>query len=127
MVETSFGRTFMRISGPEGAPPLVLLHGIGGSSLQWIPNVGGLSEEFRTFAIDNIYDSGRGAYSSIFRTPDDFVDWLDELFDALELGEDINLVGLSYGGWLTSQYALRHPPVELLGSLSRIDQNGTAT
>jgi pimeloyl-ACP methyl ester carboxylesterase len=39
----------------------------------------------------------------------DFVTWLDEVFNQLDLGNDINLVGLSYGGWLTSQYALRFP------------------
>ena len=37
------------------------------------------------------------------------MDWLDELFDALGLGDRIRLAGLSYGGWLTSRYALRHP------------------
>jgi len=115
LVETSFGPTFVRISGPEGAPPLVLLHGIGGSSLQWWPNIEGLSRDFRTYAVDNIYDNGRSVYTFIFRTPDDFTDWLDELFDALELGDRIKLAGLSYGGWLTSRYALRHP-----GRLDRI-------
>jgi pimeloyl-ACP methyl ester carboxylesterase len=33
--------------------------------------------------------------------------WLDELFSVLELGNSIKLVGMSYGGWLTGQYALR--------------------
>jgi pimeloyl-ACP methyl ester carboxylesterase len=37
------------------------------------------------------------------------VNWLEELFSALELGVNINLLGLSYGGWLTSLYALRFP------------------
>ncbi len=109
MIQTSFGQTFVRISGPEGAPPLVLLHGIGGSSLKWWPNIEALSEDFRTYAMDNIYDNGRSVYTFIFKTPDDFVNWLDELFDELGLGGSINLVGLSYGGWLTSRYALRHP------------------
>jgi pimeloyl-ACP methyl ester carboxylesterase len=43
------------------------------------------------------------------KTPDDFVLWLDELFNTLDLGNKINLMGLSYGGWITSQYALQHP------------------
>jgi len=42
------------------------------------------------------------------RTPDDFVQWLDELFTALEL-HNINVIGHSYGGWQASLYALAHP------------------
>jgi hypothetical protein len=54
MVKTDYGPTFVRISGPETAPPLVLLHGAGGNSLAWIPNVKELSEKFRTYAVDLI-------------------------------------------------------------------------
>lgn len=58
MVDTSFGQTFVRISGPEDAPPLVLLHGANVSSLSWIPNAAALSEHFRIYAVDTIYDFG---------------------------------------------------------------------
>lgn len=109
IVKTSYGDTFVRISGSTGAPPLVLLHGINGNSLQWIPNIEGFSAKFRVYAVDNIYDYGRSVYSRDIKTPDDYVNWLNELFDALGLGSRINLVGLSYGGWLTTQYALRFP------------------
>lgn len=108
-VNTSYGQTFVRISGPAGAPPLVLLHGGGGNSLQWIPNIKALSESYKVYAVDNIYDFGRSIYSLIPKTPDDYVKWIDEVFGALGLGNSINLMGLSYGGWLTSQYALRFP------------------
>ena len=40
---------------------------------------------------------------------DDYTSWLDELFEGLGLEQGINLIGLSYGGWLVSQYALRFP------------------
>ena len=43
------------------------------------------------------------------KTPDDFIHWLDDLFNALDLDNNINLMGISYGAWLTSQYALCHP------------------
>ena len=109
MVDTSYGQTFIRISGPVDAPPLVLLHGGSGNSLQWIPNVKELSGSFNTYAVDNIYDYGRSVYTRPIKNPDDFVNWLDELFNVLELGVNINLMGLSYGGWLTSLYALRFP------------------
>lgn len=106
MVNTSYGRTLVRISGPEGAPPLVLLHGMGCSSLMWLPQIKELSKDYRAFAIDDIYDYGRSIYTKAVNGPDDYVSWLNELFDRLEL-ENINLIGMSYGGWQASQYAIR--------------------
>jgi pimeloyl-ACP methyl ester carboxylesterase len=109
MVNTAYGTTFVRVSGPASAPPLLLLHGISGNSLQWAPNIGALSKSFRVYAVDNIYDYGRSVYTRIIKNSEDYVTWLDELFGALALGNNIHLMGLSYGGWLTSQYALRFP------------------
>lgn len=110
IVDTSYGKTFVRISGPSGAqPPLVLLHGAGANSLQWMPNIVALSGNYKTYAVDNIYDNGRSVYTRKIEIPDDFVSWLDELFTALKLGDNINIMGLSYGGWISTQYALRSP------------------
>ena len=109
MAATSHGQTFVRISGPGDARPLVLLPGASGNSLMWMPNIRALSECYQTYAVDNIYDYGRSIYTRPIKSPADFVNWLDELFSALELGDNINLVGISYGGWLTSLYALRFP------------------
>ncbi len=109
MVATAYGETYVRISGPVDAPPLVLLHGANATSLSWIPNIRALSGEYRTYAVDNIYDFGLSVFTKKFKKPDDFIRWMDELFTALDLGDRIKLVGLSYGGWLTSRYALRYP------------------
>lgn len=109
LAHTSFGQTFVRISGPSNAPPLVLLPGSVFNSLMWIPNIEALSKEYRTHAVDNIYDCGRSVYTRTFKSPEDFVQWLDELFTELDLGDNIRLMGLSYGSWLTHQYALRFP------------------
>jgi pimeloyl-ACP methyl ester carboxylesterase len=109
LVSTSFGQTFVRISGPRDSSPLVLLPGSVLNSLMWIPNVRDLSREYCTYAVDNIYDCGRSIYTRAFKTPDDFTQWMDELFTVLELGDQINLLGLSYGSWLINKYALRFP------------------
>jgi pimeloyl-ACP methyl ester carboxylesterase len=109
IVDTSYGQTFVRMSGPVGAPPLALLHGAGGNSLQWMPNIGALSRLYRVYVVDNIYDYGRSIYTQNIKNSEGFVIWLDELFNTLELGNHTNLMDLSYGGWLTSQYALRFP------------------
>lgn len=106
-VETSYGQTFVRISGRPDAPPLVLLPGGGGNSLMWAPNIAVLSERYRTYAVDDMYGYGRSVPTRTMEDSDDIVNWLDELFTALKLGDNINLTGISYGGWQTSQYALR--------------------
>jgi pimeloyl-ACP methyl ester carboxylesterase len=107
LVDTSYGKTFVRISGRAGAKPLVLLHGAAGSSLYWRKNVGALSEHFRIYAIDDLHGSGRSINAPGFLTSDDRVTWLNCLFDALNLGKSICLIGHSFGGWQVSQYALR--------------------
>lgn len=109
MVETSYGSTFVRVSGPENGPVLVLLHGFGGNSLQWMPNVADLSQAHRVFAVDTIGDNGRSIYTRPMESPADYVAWLDEVFTGLALENEINLVGLSFGGWITTQYALSYP------------------
>jgi pimeloyl-ACP methyl ester carboxylesterase len=114
-VDTTWGQTFVRISGPSGGPPLVLIPGANGTSLMWEPNVADWSERYRVFAVDNVFDFGRSVYSRNLTTPEDYVDWLDQLFDGLGLDDCVNLVGLSYGGWIASQYGLSNP--ERLDSL----------
>jgi pimeloyl-ACP methyl ester carboxylesterase len=108
LVDTFLGKTFVRISGHSDAPPLVLLSGSVLSSLMWIPNIEALSHQYRTYAVDNIYDSGRSIYSRAPKNLDDLIQWLDELFTTLELGNRINLMGLSYGSWLSHQYVYRY-------------------
>ncbi|MDC3959082.1 alpha/beta fold hydrolase [Polyangium jinanense] len=108
-IETSLGRTFVRVSGRAGAPPLVLLHGISGSSLQWGPNIAKLAERFEVFAIDGIHDCGQSVYSRLAKEGYDYAYWLDEVATGLGIRSEFALAGLSYGGWIASQYGLRYP------------------
>jgi pimeloyl-ACP methyl ester carboxylesterase len=108
-VQTSYGSTFMRISGPLNAPPLILLPGGGSNSIIWKANIKALSEENRTYALDNIYDYGRSVYMRKIEDGEDFANWLNELSDTLDFGNDIRVIGYSYGGWVASQYAIYHP------------------
>ena len=109
IVNTAYGPTFTRISGPEAAPALVLLHGAGGSALHWLPNIANLSERFRTYAVDIIGDHGRSVFTRQLESAVDYSRWLDDLLDGLGLERDVNLVGLSYGGWIAARYALHSP------------------
>jgi pimeloyl-ACP methyl ester carboxylesterase len=108
-VDTSYGKTFVRVTGPNNGLPLVLLHGSGGSSLDWLPYIEALSGAYRTYAIDGIYGNGKSVYTKTVRNSDDYVQWLNELFRALGINGNINLMGLSYGGWIAGQYLVHHP------------------
>ena len=106
-VATTYGRTFVRETGPAGAPALVLLHGAGATSLMWAPNIVALAEQFRTFAVDQIGEFGKSQCTTPPRSMAELVQWLDELFAGLGLARGIHLLGISYGGALAAQYALR--------------------
>jgi pimeloyl-ACP methyl ester carboxylesterase len=109
VIPTGFGPTFVRISGPASAPPLALLPGASATSLMWAPNIQALSAEYRTFAVDQIGDIGRSICTKPARRFSDLLVWLNQLFDGLELSRGINLAGISYGGALAAEYALRFP------------------
>jgi pimeloyl-ACP methyl ester carboxylesterase len=123
MVDTSWGQTFVRVSGPADGPPIVLLPGVGSPCHTWIANIAALSERFQTFAVDNIHDHGRSVESRVVASADDFASWLDELLSALGLESGAHFVGLSYGGWISAHYALRHP--ERVGRLVLLAPAGT--
>jgi pimeloyl-ACP methyl ester carboxylesterase len=109
MVPTSFGRTFVRVSGPEDARALVLLPGGGASSLMWSSNVAALSDHHRTYAVDRIGDVGRSVARRAIAGREDLTVWLDELVRGLEIPRPFDLMGMSHGGWLTAEYALQFP------------------
>jgi pimeloyl-ACP methyl ester carboxylesterase len=109
IIETPSGQTFIRASGRLTDPPLILLPGSRGTSLTWIPNIAALSAHYRTYALDSIYDFGLSVSRRNIKKPEDLVTWLDEVLTVLVPEGSLSLVGLSYGGWLASQYALRFP------------------
>ena len=108
MRPSTLGPTFVRTCGRPDAPPLVLLPGIGSSSLMWMGNVAGLAEGFWVHAVDNVYDAGRSVWQRAPTSGADYAAWLASLLDALQLDRP-HLLGASYGGWIAAQFALAHP------------------
>ena len=109
VAETSWGATWGMVSGPKDAPPLLLLPGAHSTALAFTTNIEVLSKNYRVYAVDNIADYGRSVPIRTPATGPEFVDWLDEVIDALAFSDPINLGGLSFGGWITSLYTLDHP------------------
>lgn len=96
VVETTFGETYMIVSGDQEAKPLMLLHGGGGNSTMFIDNVATLSKHFRIYAIDIIGEAGKSAGTRPTKITE-YSTWLKEVFDALGISKAA-LCGASLGG-----------------------------
>ncbi|MFD2468930.1 alpha/beta fold hydrolase [Amycolatopsis silviterrae] len=107
-VETKFGPTRVRSSGPAGGTPIVLLHGVMGSSLSWYPHLAELAARHPVYAIDSIGEPGHSVETVAVRTDDDLAEWLSEVLDSLG-HEKVCLAGVSRGGFLALNLATRSP------------------
>ena len=63
VVPTRLGATHVIASGPADGSPLVLLHAAMATATVWRPNVEGLSEHFRVYAVDIVGQGGRSVAS----------------------------------------------------------------
>lgn len=107
-VPTSQGETFVLVSGPLEAPPLVLLPGSMATSAMWIRSADRWSGRFRIYAVDLIGDAGFSAPSRPSMTSDAHAKWLDDVLNVLAVRE-ARFVGASLGGLLALDYAIRRP------------------
>ena len=88
-------------------PPLVLVMGIGYDSSLWtLAQVPALSTRFRVVLVDN-RDAGRSSKASHPYRIADMADDLAGLLDALGIAQS-HLLGLSMGGMIALEFALRH-------------------
>jgi len=106
-ISTRFGVTHVVISGPEDAPPLVILHGYFGTLTMWSPNIADFSRDYRVYAIDVMGQPGKSIPNpdEPIRDATKYIAWLSETLDGLNL-DQISLVGLSYGGWLALNFTV---------------------
>jgi pimeloyl-ACP methyl ester carboxylesterase len=107
-VPTREGETFIIECGNEAAPPLLLCHGSVANSAMWMGDVAAWSKHFRIYAVDMIGDAGLSAPSRPPLATDAHALWLDDVLQALSLTR-ISIAGVSLGGWLALDYAIRRP------------------
>lgn len=105
-IRTKEGRMSILEAG-EG-PPLLMLHGLGGTKASFLPTVAALAPHFRTIAVDL---PGYGDSDKPFPAPYDaafFARWTLALMDELEL-DRVNLLGHSMGARAALEIGFEHP------------------
>jgi pimeloyl-ACP methyl ester carboxylesterase len=108
MVATREGETSVIVSGDADAAPMVLFHGAGTNATAWIREVAEWSQHHCVYAIDMIGEPGLSAPSRPPLASERYAMWLDEVWNQLGL-ERASVVGVSLGGWLALEYAVRRP------------------
>ena len=95
----------------SGKPTLVLMHGYLGTSTDWTKMLKPLREKYRIVLFDNV---GFGTNTRLqecsgTESPEAaeiwLIEWLEKVFNTLDLPEKFHLVGHSAGGYLAALYA----------------------
>jgi pimeloyl-ACP methyl ester carboxylesterase len=107
-VRTPLGDVAVARAGDPDAPPVVMLHGLGGTKGSFLPTVAALADSYRTLAIDlpGFGDSVKpvgAAYDPRF-----FAKAVCGFMDACGL-ESAHLIGNSMGGRVALEVGFRHP------------------
>lgn len=104
-IATIDGIEMAYVAAGEG-PPLVLIHGLSGSTRWWNRNIGPLAEHFRVYALDlaGFGRSRRGGRFVLSEAADQLARWMTHV--GIESGY---LVGHSMGGFISADLAARQP------------------
>lgn len=98
----------VRDTGPSEGRPLLLIHGLGGSSLsEWYQVAPKLATQRRVILIDH-RSHGLSPLASGRYDVEDVADDIAGILDALELGV-VDVAGYSMGGTIAQVLAIRHP------------------
>jgi pimeloyl-ACP methyl ester carboxylesterase len=100
------GRSTVLMSGGDG-PPFVYLHSTLGEAFMWLPFYQAWAKQFRVLVPTHPGFGKSGGFDQIDTIADMAFHYV-ELFDTLGL-EEVSLGGVSLGGWIAAEFAVRWP------------------
>jgi len=108
MLHSDFGQTYCLRCGDINNPPLIMLHGLAVSSLSFLPNIAQLSKHFCVYLLDFPGGAGRSVPSTLMLKKRNVAAWLTDSIAQLE-HRNVTVLGVSFGSWLATEYALTQP------------------
>ncbi|MBP6004730.1 MAG: alpha/beta hydrolase [Pyrinomonadaceae bacterium] len=104
---TVFGAKINYIeAGDPGKPKIILLHGLGGSSANWMTNTAALAQNYHVIVLDQL-GFGKSDKPSLKYRVATFADFLDKFMSELKI-DKASLVGNSMGGWVAGLMAIKY-------------------
>lgn len=100
-------RTRFIQAGDPKAPPLIMLHGTGGTWEAFCATIGEHSKHFNCFALDFV-GSGFSEKPPRDHQIADYVRQVRDFMKALGIGR-ASFIGVSLGSWVTARFALDYP------------------
>jgi pimeloyl-ACP methyl ester carboxylesterase len=98
---------FSIIDAGEG-PPVLMLHGLGGTKASFLPSIAALAPSFRTVAVDLLGSGDSDKPLGASYSPEFQARAVEQLLDALEL-ERAHIVGHSMGARVALELGFAHP------------------
>ncbi|MBV9792737.1 MAG: alpha/beta fold hydrolase [Actinobacteria bacterium] len=121
-VETATTTTRVHAYRPQAdGRPIVLLMGAGFNASYWYLHAAALAQAGPVFAIDTPGDPNPSTARAPITAPEASAAWLDEVLAQLSDGP-AHLVGVSYGGWIAMNQAIRAPAP--IASITLLDPAG---
>lgn len=105
---TVFGAKINYIeAGDPTKPKVILLHGLGGNSGNWVFTIPALAANYHVFAPDQI-GFGKSDRVMLKYRVGTYVDFLDKFMSELKI-DKASIVGNSLGGWVAALTAMKYP------------------
>ena len=105
---TVFGaKIYYLEAGDPAKPAVILLHGLGSSTVSWQLNIAALAANYRVIVPDQI-GFGKSDKPMLKYRVGTYVDFLDKFMSEIKV-EKAHLVGNSLGGWVAALTSIKYP------------------
>ncbi|MES2400757.1 MAG: alpha/beta hydrolase [Pseudomonadota bacterium] len=110
-------------AGPENAPPLLMIHGTGGSWECFCANIAAFSKDYNCYAFDTVGTGFSDKPDVDYEIPL-YVEHTANFMKAVGISK-ASIIGVSLGAWIAVRFALTHP--EKVQSLVLVSAAGLIT